>query len=37
MMCTFECEFVAEAGDAMDGLRGVVWALLNTKEFILIK
>lgn len=27
-------EFVAEAGDAMDGLRGVVWALLNTKEFI---
>lgn len=27
-------QYIAEAGDTMDGLRGVVWALLNTKEFI---
>lgn len=27
-------QFVADAGDRLDGLRGVVWALLNTKEFI---
>ncbi len=27
-------EFVAQAKTQMDGLRGVMWALLNTKEFI---
>jgi hypothetical protein len=27
-------EFVAESKDQLDGLRGVMWALLNTKEFI---
>lgn len=27
-------EFVADAKDQLDGLRGVMWALLNTKEFI---
>ena len=27
-------EFVAQAKDQLDGLRGVMWALLNTKEFI---
>ena len=27
-------EFVAQAENEMDGLRGVMWALLNTKEFI---
>ncbi|MGB4740979.1 MAG: hypothetical protein WBH50_22510, partial [Fuerstiella sp.] len=26
--------FIAEAEDQLDGLRGVMWALLNTKEFI---
>ncbi|MEQ9411115.1 MAG: DUF1549 and DUF1553 domain-containing protein [Fuerstiella sp.] len=27
-------EFIAEADSQIDGLRGVMWALLNTKEFI---
>ncbi|HIE99934.1 MAG: DUF1549 and DUF1553 domain-containing protein [Fuerstiella sp.] len=27
-------EFVAASEDQLDGLRGVMWALLNTKEFI---
>ena len=27
-------QFVADAKDQLDGLRGVMWALLNTKEFI---
>lgn len=27
-------EFIAESKDQLDGLRGVMWALLNTKEFI---
>lgn len=27
-------EFIAQADKQLDGLRGVVWALLNTKEFI---
>lgn len=27
-------EFVAQAKDQMDGIRGVMWAVLNTKEFI---
>lgn len=27
-------QFIADAKDQMDGLRGVMWALLNTKEFI---
>ena len=27
-------EFIAESTDQLDGLRGVMWALLNTKEFI---
>ncbi|MEZ6130128.1 MAG: DUF1549 and DUF1553 domain-containing protein [Planctomycetaceae bacterium] len=27
-------QFVADAKDELDGLRGVMWALLNTKEFI---
>jgi hypothetical protein len=27
-------EFVAQAKNQIDGLRGVMWALLNTKEFI---
>ncbi len=27
-------EFVADSKDKLDGLRGVMWALLNTKEFI---
>lgn len=27
-------EFVAQAKDQLEGLRGVMWALLNTKEFI---
>ena len=26
--------YVAEAGNQLDGLRGVLWALVNTKEFI---
>ena len=27
-------EFIASSTDQLDGLRGVMWALLNTKEFI---
>ena len=27
-------DFVAQSDDELDGLRGVMWALLNTKEFI---
>lgn len=27
-------EFVADAKDQMEGIRGVLWAVLNTKEFI---
>jgi len=27
-------QYVADAKDELDGLRGVMWALLNTKEFI---
>jgi hypothetical protein len=27
-------EYVSDAGDTINGLRGVLWALVNTKEFI---
>ena len=27
-------QYIAEAGDPVSGMRGLLWALLNTKEFI---